>query len=343
MKALLKTRPGPGLVLSDIPIPKPKHDELLVKVRAASLCGSDLNCYYWNEWAAQIHKKIPFVLGHEYAGDVIAVGTSVTGFLVGDQVAGETHVPCGSCLYCREGNSHICKNMEIFGHTMDGCFAEYCIVPERAARKFPQQLTWEQAALLEPMGVSVRAVADARVQGRTVLLLGCGSIGLFALLAAKAMEAAKVFGVELIDSRARRATELGMHRVFHPEHDDFVQEILAETGGYGVDVVIECSGSEDLFQRSFRCLRKRGQTQVVGLLKHPVPLNFIPDIIFKEATLRGFHGRTMFETWDLAESFLKSGKVDVNPLITHRLKLEDYKIAFDLLRVGNACKIVMTP
>jgi len=343
MKALVKAQRGPGLTLSDIQIPQLKPNELLVQVHVASLCGSDLNCYDWNEWAAQLHRKIPFVPGHEYAGEVVAVGDNVRGFSIGDKVAGETHIPCGGYLYCREGSPNICKNMELFGHTVDGCLAEFCTVPQTAARKFPEELSWEQAALLEPMGVSVRAVADAVVEGKTLLILGCGSIGLFALLAAKAMGATKVYGAELIAARAHRGTDLGLERVFHPERDDIVTEVLAATEGYGVDVIIECSGSKTLFQKSFQCLKKKGQVQVLGLLKHPVTLNFIPDIIFKEVTLRGFHGRAMFETWDLCEALLKTGKVDISPLITHRLKLEDYEQAFELLRSGDACKILITP
>jgi len=343
MKAVVKPTRAPGLALQDIPVPEPKPNELLVKVRATSLCGSDLNCYCWNEYAARLHRKIPFVPGHEYSGEVVGVGADVKKFRLGDRVAGETHVPCGTCLYCREGTPNICHNMALFGHTVDGSFAEFCTVPETAAREVPAALSWEQAALLESMGVGVRAVADAQVEGKTVLVLGCGAIGLFALLGAKALGAARVYGVELIAERAQRALSLGMRRVFHPEGDDFVPRILAETGGYGVDVIIECSGSEPLFARSFACLRKRGKVQLLGLLKHPVTLDFIPNVIFKEATLRGFHGRAMFETWDLCESLLVTGRVDILPLITHRLKLEEYETAFELLRSGNACKIVMRP
>jgi threonine 3-dehydrogenase len=233
--------------------------------------------------------------------------------------------------------------MALFGHTVDGSFAEFCTVPQTAARKVPDALSWEKAALLESMGVGVRAVADARVEGKTVLVLGCGAIGLFALLGAHALGATAVYGVELIAERAQRAIDLGMRRVFHPDRDDFITEILAETGGYGVDVIVECAGSEPLFARSFACLRKRGQVQLLGLLKYPVTLNFIPNVIFKEATLRGFHGRTMFETWDLCESLLVSGRVEILPLITHRLKLEEYETAFELLLSGDACKIIMTP
>jgi threonine 3-dehydrogenase len=233
--------------------------------------------------------------------------------------------------------------MALFGHTVDGSFAEFCTVPETAARKVPDALSWEKAALLESMGVGVRAVADARVEGKTVLVLGCGAIGLFAMLGAYALGATAVSGVELIAERAQRALNLGMRRVFHPEGDDFVPQILAQTGGYGVDVIIECAGSEPLLTRSFACLRKRGQVQLLGLLKHPVTLNFIPNVIFKEATLRGFHGRAMFETWDLCESLLVSGRAEILPLITHRLELEEYETAFQLLLSGDACKIIMTP
>lgn len=342
MQALVKTSPA-TTELQRIPIPECGPREVLVKVRAAALCGTDLHIHEWNPWAQGAGIQLPLVMGHECCGDVIAVGSDAKGARIGDKVAVETHVPCGECYQCRSGEQHICNNLRLFGIHMNGCFAEYAAVPALCAKPIPKEIPYEVGAVMEPLGTALRAATETRVAGANVMVVGCGPIGLFAVAAANTLGAATVFAADISPARLAIARRMGATYPVNPLQDDVAAVVLQATGGYGADVVIEASGSVEALKQSFRYLRKGGRMALVGLPGKPIELELGKEVVFKEANIIGIHGRKMFETWARMENLLASGKLAAAPAITHVLPLERWQEGIDLARSGQACKVIYTP
>ena len=339
MRALVKTSPGDA-ELRHLPIPVPEASEVLLKVSAAAVCGTDLHVYHWNAWAQNAGIELPVVMGHECCGQVSAVGEQVSGLNVGDKVAVETHIPCGNCRQCKNGEAHICRNLKLFSIHTDGCFADYTVVPEICARKIPDEIPPRTGAVMEPLGTALRAVLETRVAGGSVLVVGCGPIGLFAVASAAALGAARIFASDISAPRRRIAGRMGAHHTFDPLGQDPVETVLAATAGDGADVVIEASGSTTALQQAFRCLRKGGRVALVGLPDRPLELEIGKEVVFKEARIIGIHGRTLFDTWTRMENLLVSGRIDVRPAITHVLPFDRWKEGIDLASSKTACKVV---
>ena len=343
MKAIVKNRRQEGFDYQEIGIPEVGPTDVLIGVKATGICGSDLNFYMWNSWCEGVVKSLPFIPGHECSGEVIEVGNRVRLFGEGDRVSVETHLPCGQCFQCRNGKPHICKNLELFGHTFDGCFAEYCCVPEVIVEKIPDGLSWEHAALLEPLGIPLRAVYEGQVLGDSVAVIGCGPIGQFAVGLSSAIGASKVFAVDLNRKRLSIAKQMGATHLLDPTKDSVADIIMESTHQDGVGIIIEASGDSKAFAAALKYLRKGGKVFVIGNIKKPLILDAIADIVNKEATIRGLHGRELFRTWRLAESFMLSHKSRVDPVITHRFPLKEFDKGFQLALSGDACKILLVP
>lgn len=344
MKALLKIEENPGLVLRDIPIPSPGKGEILVRVRTAAICGSDLKIYKWDEFARSIIPRLPFIPGHECCGEVVALGEGVTGFKVGDKVASETHIPCLQCFQCRHGRPHTCENMGLFGHTRDGCFAEYAVIPAISARKIPEVLSFEEGCMLEPMGIPYRAVEAGNVAGDLVVVLGCGPIGQFAIAFARVFGATQIIAVDPNEKRLWIASSMGAHRVVSPEEEN-LPRIIEEEGknfGNGAGVVIEASGNASALREAFCYLRVGGRVMVLGQTAQPLELRISPDIVLKESTIQGFFGREIWNTWEKTEAVLIARRIDIAPVITHRFSLAEYEEAFRVAMGGEGCKVVFT-
>ena len=329
--------------LRELPIPTCGVNDVLVKVRSAALCGTDLHILAWNSWAQGAGIELPFVLGHECCGDVVAVGAAVTGFGVGDKVAAETHVPCGVCYQCRNGEQHICKNLKLFGIHMDGCFAEYTLIPAICARKLPMEIDYNIGSMMEPLGTAFRSVYDAQVGGAKVLVVGCGPIGLFAVASARALGAGLVVATDVSPYRLDIAGKVGADLALDPRETEITDKIMAITDGIGFDVVIEASGSGCAINQAFTWLRKGGTVAMVGLPSAPVALELGKMVVFKEAKIFGVHGRRMFSTWTAVENLLVAGKLNVAPVMTHLLPLDRWKEGVDLASTGLACKVVVNP
>lgn len=342
MRALCKTAPD-KTEIQQVPVPQPTADQVLLKVSSAALCGTDLHIYHWNAWARGAGIRLPLIMGHECCGKVVAVGENVSSLAVGDKVAVETHLPCGQCLQCRIGEQHICSNLKLFSIHTDGCFAEYTAVPGICARKIPEEISCQVGAVMEPLGTALRSVFESQVAGATVFVTGCGPIGLFAVASASALGASRILVSDVSAPRLKIAELMGAHRILDPNREDPVEAVLAETGGYGADVVIEASGSIPAIQQAFRCLRKGGRVALVGLPDRPLELEIGKEVVFKEAKIIGIHGRTMFDTWTRMENLLASGKLDVLPVITHVLPLDRWQEGFDLASSGTACKVIFEP
>jgi threonine 3-dehydrogenase len=344
MTALRKTAARPGLRLEEIPVPTPAADEVLVEVETASVCGTDLHIYAWDEWS-QGRIVPPLTLGHEFAGTVVEQGELVRNVAIGDYVSAESHITCGVCFQCRTGHAHMCERTRILGVDRDGAFARYVAIPEGVIwRNDRSKLPPEIATLQEPFGNAVFATSEQDLAGRSVAVLGCGPIGLFTIGIARASGAAVVVAADRTPFRLGLAEKMGATRVVNvDETPDTAGWFLDQNDGYGFDVVFEMSGSPRAIADSFRIARNGGRVVLFGIPARPVEIDVAEALIFKNLNVLALNGRKIFETWYRTRWLLESGVVDVRPLITNELPLEEFETAFALLAAGEACKIVLYP
>lgn len=341
MKCVVKARPEAGaLELWEKPIPVPKDDEILVKVRAAAICGTDVHIRAWNDWA-QKRMHPPVTIGHEFCGEVIELGRNVHGIRVGAQVSAESHIPCNICPDCRRGNRHVCQHTGLMGVTRDGGFAEYVTVPASIAYTAPEGVSYKTLAILEPFGQAVHAVMDYPVCGKTVAVVGCGPIGIMCVMVAKLMGAAKIIAVELNPTRGQLAVENGADILVNPTECDPVERIMALTGGVGVDIAIEMSGSVVAEEQATRYIRPEGKFVVAGLPSQPFTFN-LSEFAYKGITLHGAAARLLFETWEQIDSLLRQG-LRLDSIVTHELPLEQFSQAVDLMEQGKCGKCLLIP
>jgi threonine 3-dehydrogenase len=342
MLAVVKAHPAPGAEIRDVKVPEFGRTDVLVKVKIASICGTDLHIYEWDRWArGRIHP--PLIPGHEFCGEVVAYGDEVTTVKEGDFVSAEMHVACGKCLQCRTGEAHICQNVEIIGVDANGAFAEYVVIPESNIWKLDPAIPQEYASILEPLGNAVHSVLAGEIAARTVAITGCGPIGLFSIAVARAVGAARIFAIEVNDHRRSVAAKMKADLVLDPQSQDVKQTILDETGGLGVDVVLEMAGHPAAIRTAFDIVRRGGRISLLGLTSKPISLNFSEDIIFKGITVQGINGRRMYQTWYQMTALLKAGKLDLHPAITDRIAMKDFSSAMERLKTGEASKILVYP
>ncbi|MEP6756797.1 MAG: L-threonine 3-dehydrogenase [Chthonomonadales bacterium] len=342
MKAIVKATAGPGAIMQDVPDPVITHpDQILVKVVATSICGTDFHIYSWDAWSAN-RVKPPRIMGHEFAGIVEAVGTEVTHFQVGDHVSGESHWVCGLCLQCRSGQAHVCENTRILGVDVDGCFGSHVVVPQASAWKNDPALPFEIASIQDPLGNAVHTALSGEIIGRHVAVLGCGPIGVFAVGVAQACGAASVVATDTKPFRLDLAEKLGADCIINAAEQDVEQVIAARTGGKGVDVVLEMSGSPFAIRQAMRISRPGGRVSLLGIPSQKVELDMAEDMIFKGLEIHCIVGRRLYQTWDTMRALLSSGKLDVTPAITHHLSMSEYDYGMSLMRDGLCGKVVFS-
>ena len=342
MMAVMKPSAAPGTEIREVKIPAFGRTDVLVKVKVASICGTDLHIYEWDRWAQnRIHP--PLIPGHEFCGEVVAFGDEVTSVKEGDFVSAEMHVACGKCLQCRTGEAHICQNVKIIGVDADGAFAEYVVIPETNIWKLDPSIPQEYASILDPLGNAVHTVLAGEIAAKTVAVTGCGPIGLFSIAVARAVGATTVFAIEVNEHRRRLAKEMKADFALNPATDDVNSIILEQTGGVGVDVVLEMAGHPDAIRTAFDIVRRGGRISLLGLTSKPISLNFSEDIIFKGITVQGINGRRMYQTWYQMTALLKAGKLDLHPVITDRIAMKDFSKGMERLKTGEASKILVYP
>ena len=339
MKALIKDKPTRGATFIDLPVSKIGDNDLLVKVRAAAICGTDIHIYQWNEFASS-RVKLPLLFGHEYSAEVVEVGKNVTHFKKGDRVAAETHVPCGHCYQCTTGLQHICKDMKILGVHMDGAFSEYAILPAVCAWKLDPAISYEIGATMEPFGIAVHALSKTKPAGKKVIVFGCGPIGIYAQMVAKMSGAEYVIGVDLTQERLDLARKTGTDIVLNAKKVNVVEEVERISKGSGMDILVELTGDKLAVNAASKTVRRGGDMVLVGLFSGPVEWDLVNNVIYKEANVYGVTGRIMWDTWWIAQSILLSGKIDVTPVITHYFDLQDFDKAFPLAASATTGKIV---
>jgi threonine 3-dehydrogenase len=343
MKAVAKTTPAPGAEIIDIDIPTPGSNEVLVKVLATSICGTDLHIYQWNEWAQHRIKNLPQIMGHELCGEVVELGMHVTNVKKGDVISAETHIACGHCFLCQTGNAHICTNGRIFGVDIHGVFAEYAIVPASNVWILDKNIPKDYASVMEPLGNAVHTVLAGEIAGTTVLITGCGPIGLMSIAVSRLCGATMIIATEINDYRIKLAKELGADLVLNPKQDDIVKIIKEKTNNLGVDGVLEMSGNPTAILDAFQAVRPGGRYSVLGIPDKPIAIDLSRDVVFKYITVQGINGRLMFSTWYKTARFLSSGRLDLQPVITHRFRLEDFEKGMALMESGNCGKILLYP
>jgi threonine 3-dehydrogenase len=342
MKALRKMQAAKGLQMDTVAVPAIGPTDVLVRVKTASICGTDLHIYGWDRWS-QGRIKPPLTLGHEFCGVVERVGDEVRAVKAGDFVSAEMHVNCGHCHQCRVGQAHVCRNLRIIGIDQDGAFAEFVKIPAPNIWKLDPAIPEHYGAILDPLGNAVHTVLAGPIAGQTVLVTGCGPIGLMSIAVAKACGASKVFATETNEQRRAMAKKMGADVVLNPAAENAVARILGETGGTGVDALLEMSGNPAAIQQGFKALRAGGRASLLGIPTENVPLDLVNDVIFKGATVQGIYGRRMYETWVQMTALLKAGKLNLEPLFAEREPLEKFENAFAKLQGGLPGKILLYP
>ncbi len=342
MKALRKMQAAKGLQMDTIAVPLIGPTDVLVRVKTASICGTDLHIYGWDRWS-QGRIKPPVTLGHEFCGTVERVGDEVRAVKPGDFVSAEMHVNCGHCHQCRLGEAHICQNLRIIGIDQDGAFAEFVKIPASNIWKLDAAIPEHYGAILDPLGNAVHTVLAGPIAGQTVLVTGCGPIGLMSIAVAKACGSSTVFATETNEKRRAMARKMGADVVLNPAAEDAVAKILAETNGTGVDALLEMSGNPTAIQQGFKSLRAGGRASLLGIPTENVPLDLVNDVIFKGATVQGIYGRRMYETWVQMTALLQAGRLNLEPLFGERASLDKFENAFTLLQSGLAGKILLYP
>ncbi|MGI6084930.1 MAG: zinc-binding dehydrogenase [Acetivibrionales bacterium] len=341
MYGVYKAEAAPNAIIKeDLPIPEVGERDILVNVKATAICGTDLHIMAWNDYA-QKRVPVPMVFGHEFAGEVVEIGSKVTEVKVGDRVAGETHIPCNNCYQCETDNRHICENMKIIGVHVPGSFAEYISFPVDCAYKIGD-LDYKLGAVLEPMGVAVHGVDKAEVAGKVVVINGCGPIGLLAVGATKAWGAKKIIALDVVDEKLNVATTMGASVTINSLKSDAIAEVHKATG-HGADVVIDYTGNLKAIKSGFDMLRKGGRYVLVGLPTGKFEIDLTEDIIYKEATVIGVTGRLMYKTWDQCMELLKSDKFNIEPAISGTYPLSEYEKAFADIKAGVPGKMILIP
>jgi threonine 3-dehydrogenase len=326
----------------DIPIPDYGPGDVLIEVLATSICGTDLHILEWEQWAAD-HVVTPVTVGHELSGTVVARGNDVTEPEVGQLVSVESHVIDNTCTWCRTGQGHLCPNTELLGVHRDGAFAEYVVVPAQNAWVDPPDMSLSIASLQENFGNAVHVASVPEIAGRKVLVTGSGPVGLMSIAVAKARGARAVIATDISDYRLELAMNVGATLVLNPSKDDMAKVISDATRGEGVDVLFEMSGAPAAIEAGFAALKPGGEAALLGLTSKQIEFNLDDNIIFKGATVYGIVGRRLWQTWLEMRGLIRSGAVDLSPIVTHRFALDDYDKAFDLMKSGQCGKVVMFP
>jgi threonine 3-dehydrogenase len=338
MRALVKARAERGLWLEDVPEPEYGINDVLIRVRRTGICGTDVHIYQWDEWAQQTI-PVPMVIGHEFVGEIAAVGSNVSDFHVGDLVSGEGHVVCGRCRNCLAGRRHLCAHTSGVGVNRPGAFAEYIALPMTNIWRHHHGVPEEIAAIFDPFGNAVHTALAFPVLGEDVLICGAGPIGLMAIPIVRHAGARFVVVTDLNPFRLDLARRMGATIAADPRELP-VAQIQKQLGMQeGFDVGLEMSGSHAAFREMIDNMAHGGRIAVLGLPSKPMETDW-HKIIFNMLTLRGIYGREMYETWYKMSVLVTSG-VDISPVITHRFSYKDYEKGFAAMIGGETGKVIL--
>lgn len=340
MRTIKKLRSEPGLWLSDeVAVPEYGPSDVLIEITHAGICGTDRHIYEWDKWS-QGRIPIGITTGHEFVGRIVAMGDECEKSRMGDRVSGEGHLFCGNCRPCRTGNAHICEEVQIIGIDRDGCFARYMSFPEKNVWPVHPEIPDRVAAVFDPLGNAVHTVMTAGVSGKNVLITGVGIIGLMAVSVAKAAGASKIFATDVDTHRLEVASKIGADEVFDAR-SNWVPEVEKLTDGLGADVLLEMSGNATAIRQGFAALAGGGVAAMLGIPGKEIEFDLTNDVIFKGATVHGINGRRIFETWYQMQALLLGGRLQLDPIITHVLPMDQFEKGIKMMQSGEAIKVVL--
>lgn len=338
MKALVKSRPQPGIWLEQAPMPQAGTNEVLIKISKTGICGTDAHIYHWDGWA-QRNIKTPRIIGHEFVGHIVEIGEGVTGFQVGDRVSGEGHITCGICRNCRAGKQHLCAQAIGIGGGRDGAFAEYLSMPAYNLWPIHDDISSDIAAILDPLGNAMHCALSFDVAGEDVLITGAGPIGIMAAAICNFIGARHIVITDINDYRLGLAGRMGGIRTVNVRKEK-LPEVMAELNmSNGFDVGLEMSGSPAAFNSMIEAMYHGGHLALLGFLPPETEINW-DQVIFKGLHLKGIYGREMFETWHKMSQLIRTG-LDVSPVITHCFPVDDYEEAFRVVHSGECGKVIL--
>ncbi len=338
MKALVKAKTERGIWMEDIPQPEVGHNDVLIKINRTAICGTDIHIYQWDDWAKSTI-PVPLAVGHEFAGEIVKVGSEVKGFAAGDRVSAEGHITCGVCRNCRAGRRHLCINTVGVGVDRPGAFAEYLSVPAFNVFHLPDVIDDDMAAILDPLGNATHTALSFDLVGEDVLITGAGPIGIMAVAIARYAGARHIVITDINDYRLKLATTMGASAALNVTRDsiDDTMTTLGMTEGF--DVGMEMSGNPAAFRDMLRTMHHGGRIAILGIPPEETSVDW-KQIIFKGLLLKGIYGREMFETWYKMSSMLQSG-LNIAPIITHRFDINDFLPAFELMESGQSGKVIL--
>ncbi|OGV70091.1 MAG: L-threonine 3-dehydrogenase [Lentisphaerae bacterium RIFOXYB12_FULL_65_16] len=337
MKAVVKAKPGRGLELREVPVPEFGHGDLLVKVQKVGVCGTDLHIYLWDAWAQKTIKP-PMVIGHEFVGEIVAMGSEVNGYQVGERISGEGHIVCGVCRSCRAGRRHLCTRTIGLGVNRDGCFAEYLSLPASNAWHLDAKIPSEIAAIFDPYGNAAHCALSFNMVGEDVLITGAGPIGLIAVAISRFVGARNVVITDVNDYRLALARKLGATAAVNSKNET-LRETMQRLGMIGFDIGLEMSGNGDAFEAMLESMYHGGRIALLGILPAATRIDW-DQVIFKGLTLKGIYGREMYETWYKMQTMLQSG-LNIAPVLTHRFPFAEFEKGFAAMESRQCGKVVL--
>jgi threonine 3-dehydrogenase len=339
MKALVKIKPEVGIWMTDVKEPTPGHNDVLIKIKKTAICGTDIHIYNWDEWAREV-VPVPLVIGHEFVGEVVDIGSEVKGLKIGDRVSGEGHLSCGYCRNCRAGRLHMCRNNVSIGYMTTGCFAEYLSMPATNVYPIPDSISDSQAAILDPFGNATHTALAFSLVGEDVLITGAGPVGIMATAVARHVGARHIVVTDINEYRLELAKKMGASITINPAKNTLGDAMKTLGMREGFDVGLEMSGNAKAFDNMLNHMNNAGKIALLGFLPKDTQVNW-NQFIMKGLQMKGIYGREMFETWYKMISMLQSG-LTISPVITHEFHVDEFQKAFDTMLSGESGKIVMS-
>lgn len=338
MKALVKAKAEVGIWMEDVPLPAVGHNDVLVKVHKTAICGTDIHIYNWDQWA-QDTIPVPMVVGHEFAGEIVELGSEVAGLNIGQRVSAEGHITCGHCRNCRAGQRHLCRNTVGIGVDRAGAFAEYISVPATNICPLPDGLSDDLGSILDPLGNAAHTALSFDLVGEDVLITGAGPIGIMAVAIARKVGARNVVITDVNDFRLGLAAKMGATRTVNVTNQD-LKVVMGELGmSEGFDVGLEMSGVPSAFSGMLDTMNHGGKIALLGIMPQGTGINW-NHVIFKGLEVHGIYGRKMFETWYKMIAMIEAG-LDLSPIITHHFAIDDFQAGFDAMRSGKSGKVIL--
>jgi threonine 3-dehydrogenase len=338
MRALVKAKAEKGIWMEQIPEPTYGPNDVMIRMKKTAICGTDMHIWHWDDWA-QRTIKVPMAVGHEYAGEIVALGSEVRGLAIGDRVSGEGHITCGHCRNCRAGRRHLCRNTVGVGVNRPGCFAEYMSLPASNVFKLPEAISDEIASILDPFGNATHTALSFNLVGEDVLITGAGPIGIMAVAIARFVGSRHVVITDVNPYRLELARKMGASRALDVRTETLDEAMKSLQMEEGFDVGLEMSGVPSAFREMLRTMHHGGNIALLGLMPQDTGIRW-DEVIFKGLVLKGVYGREMFETWYKMSSMLQSG-LDISDVITHRLPIEEFQFGFETMASGHSGKVIL--